>query len=43
MAKGKLKKKVFITPEKPSNEKTSWVEDEKERKKSKAKAKKVKA
>lgn len=30
MAKGRLKRKVFVTPEKPGvAKKTSWVEDEK--------------
>ncbi|MEM2914820.1 MAG: hypothetical protein QXH91_05410 [Candidatus Bathyarchaeia archaeon] len=31
MVEERLKKKVFVTPEKPSDvEKTCWVEDEKE-------------
>jgi len=39
MAKGRLKKKVFVTPEKPGIvEKTCWIEDVRGRKpKSKAK------
>lgn len=42
MAEGKLKKKVFVTPEKPGAvEKTCWVEDEKQ-KKPNAKAKREK-
>jgi len=45
MDKGRLKRKVFVTPEKPGVvEKTCWVEDEKQKKpKSKAKAKGEKA
>ena len=41
MAKGRLKKKVFVTPEKPGVvEKTCWVEDEKQKKPKSVKAKK---
>jgi len=43
MAEGQLKKRVFVTPEKPGDvEKTCWDEDEKPRKpKSKAKVKRA--
>jgi len=43
MAEGRLKKRIFVTPEKPGDvEKTCWDENEKPRKpRSKAKVKKV--
>lgn len=44
MAKGRLKKKVFVTPEKPGVvEKTCWVEDEIRKKPESVKAKRRKA
>lgn len=45
MVKSRLKRKVFVTPEKPGVvEKTCWVEDEKQKEpNSKAKAKRRKA
>jgi len=44
MVKGRLKKKVFVTPEKPGVvEKTCWVEDEKQKKPKSVKAKRRKA
>jgi len=44
MAKGRLKKKVFVTPEKHGVvEKTCWVEDEKQKKPKSVKARRGKA